>query len=285
MPSKTPGRSTSASRKGKNSNTAIDRDDDGKFMSDDDTSSSSSSRSRSASRSQAGDDRFESDRDTQGSHGGWFGDSEGHSRAAHARWDERGPSTASSSAGRYNDQYAAGNYGGNDDRAYNQSGWYGDAEGNGRSSRGRDHEYAPQPARAGNGYENHDRYADDDYRARREGNVRARDEEGHFRNDERFVSPRGQGEDYDRNYGRSASRYGREAGYGSDRDEEGRFQSHDDQGYSDIRREERNAQRTQRDGRYEADRTSDRYASRGRESSGQWRSADDRASSSRNSRY
>jgi hypothetical protein len=94
-----------------------DRDDRGRFMSD-----------RGGSRS-----RYEDDDDRGGrGRGGWFGDSEGHSRAARDRWEDdddrggRGPSRS-----RYDDD---------DDRvgrSHGRGGWFGDSEGHSRAARSR----------------------------------------------------------------------------------------------------------------------------------------------------
>jgi hypothetical protein len=101
---------------------------------DDDDRGMSSRRGGMSSRSSRDDD----DR----GHGGWFGDSEGHSEAARRGWDERG---GSRSSGRDDDNGRGGRSRG-DDRSYSSrssrddddrghGGWFGDSEGHSEAAR------------------------------------------------------------------------------------------------------------------------------------------------------
>ena len=111
-----------------------ERDERGRFMSDDDDDRrgyrGSSSRPRS---------RYDDDDDRGGrSHGrgGWFGDSEGHSRAARERWedDDRGYRSRGRSEDDDDDRgYRGRSRSRNDDD--DGRGWYGDREGHSEASR------------------------------------------------------------------------------------------------------------------------------------------------------
>ena len=155
-----------------------DRDERGRFVSDDDDRRRgyrSDSRGRdedddrgrrgyeeraSYARSRQDDDddrRYRSMRDR--GHGGWFGDSEGHSEASRRGWDER------ESGARYRDdddrRYASR---GRDDDDYRssrgQGGWFGDSEGHSEAAR------RGWDERGGSGY-SRSRSRDDDDRDRR----------------------------------------------------------------------------------------------------------------------
>lgn len=125
-----------------------DRDEYGRFVSDYDRSRGYSGRSyrdddedddyRSSSRGSSGRERDESgrflsdddERSMRGTsrsrgHGGWFGDPEGHSRAAHERYQGRGSSYYE--RGRDDDDY--GSRGGR-----GHGGWFGDREGHARAA-------------------------------------------------------------------------------------------------------------------------------------------------------
>lgn len=112
-----------------------ERDEYGRFTSDDD---------RGGYRSRGRDD----DRDGRG-RGGWFGDSEGHARAARERWedDDRG---YRSRGGDDRDRDERGRFVSDDDRGYRsrgrddddrggrgRGGWFGDSEGHARAARQR----------------------------------------------------------------------------------------------------------------------------------------------------
>ena len=122
-----------------------ERDDRGRFMSDDDDRRGYRSEGRS-SRSRYDDD---DDRDRGGrGHGGWFGDSEGHSRAARERWDEDDDRRGSRSSGRRDDDDDRRGYRGEesrsrsryddddrDSRGRGRGGWFGDSRGHSEASR------------------------------------------------------------------------------------------------------------------------------------------------------
>jgi len=131
------------------------RDDEGRFMSDDD-------RGRSYRNPEDDDDNYRRSSSSRGrGHGGWFGDSEGHSEASQRGWEERGGSRSSR---RSDDDYddrrrsARGRDDDDDDRRESRGrghgGWFGDPEGHSeasqrgweerggsRSSRGPDDDY------------------------------------------------------------------------------------------------------------------------------------------------
>lgn len=98
------------------------RDDEGRFMSGSDY-----------------DDDYGRGRSARG-HGGWFGDSEGHARAAEEGWHHR----RGGSASRYNgnsrsykdndDRYSSRGGYDNDDAGYGHGGWFGDSEGHARAA-------------------------------------------------------------------------------------------------------------------------------------------------------
>jgi hemerythrin superfamily protein len=108
------------------------RDERGRFTSDDDDRRGRSASSRGG-RSRYDDDEDDNDRGGRGrGRGGWFGDSEGHSRAAHERFeddddDRRGSSRRSRS--RDDDDDDRGGRG--------RGGWFGDSEGHSRAARER----------------------------------------------------------------------------------------------------------------------------------------------------
>jgi hypothetical protein len=130
-----------------------DRDERGRFMSDDDDDRRYS-RSRSSSRDEGdadrggrGRSRDDDDVDRGGrGRGGWFGDSEGHSEAAHSR---RGSS-------RYDDDDNDRGRGGGRDRG--RGGWFGDPEGHAEAARQRweddDRGSRSSPSRSSSRYEN-----------------------------------------------------------------------------------------------------------------------------------
>jgi hemerythrin superfamily protein len=183
----------------------MDRDDRGRFTSgrggprsryeDDDRDE----RGRFASGRGGSRSRYDDDDDDRGSRGrgrgGWFGDSEGHSRAARDRWEDdddyRGGRGRSSS--RYDDDDDRGGRG--------RGGWFGDSEGHSRAARER---FEDDDDRGGRG-RLRSRYEDDD--DDRGGRGRGRggwfgDSEGHSRAArDRFE------DDDDRGRGRSRSRY------------------------------------------------------------------------------
>lgn len=109
-------------RSGRGGGSDHDRDENGRFMRDDD---------RGGSRSRGRDD---DDRGGRGSRdhgqGGWFGDSEGHARAARQRWedDDRG---GSRSRGLNEDDNDRGGRG----RGRSHGGWFGDSEGHAEAAR------------------------------------------------------------------------------------------------------------------------------------------------------
>jgi hemerythrin HHE cation binding domain-containing protein len=104
-----------------------ERDERGRFVSDDDDDDRRSSR-RSRSREDDDDD----DRGGRGrGRGGWFGDSEGHSRAARQRRDDdddRGGRSRSRSRDDDGDDDRGG-------RGRSRGGWFGDSEGHSEASR------------------------------------------------------------------------------------------------------------------------------------------------------
>ncbi len=116
-----------------------ERDERGRFMSDDDDDRRGYRGSSGRSRSRYEDDD-DDDRRGRG-RGGWFGDSEGHSRAARERWeDDRGYRGRS----RYDedDDYrgrSRSRYEDDDDdydrRGRGRGGWFGDSEGHSEASR------------------------------------------------------------------------------------------------------------------------------------------------------
>ena len=112
-------------------NSSAGRDERGRFTSDDDDRrgrSASSRRGRSRY-----DDEEDDDRGGRG-RGGWFGDSEGHSRAARERFeddddDRRGSSRRSRSRDDDDDDRGG--------RGRGRGGWFGDSEGHSRAARER----------------------------------------------------------------------------------------------------------------------------------------------------
>jgi len=77
------------------------------------------------------DDRYSSRGSSQGrGHGGWFGDSEGHSRAAEEGWENRGRGGGGYSSRSRDDDDDRGGRGGR-----GQGGWFGDPRGHSEASR------------------------------------------------------------------------------------------------------------------------------------------------------
>jgi hypothetical protein len=121
-----------------------ERDEQGRFMSEDDDRGRGRSRSMS-SRSDYDDDRrgggygrrsdYDDDRRSSrgGGHGGWFGDSEGHSEAARRGWDNPGHGES----GWYGDSegHSEASRRGWRSSDHGDSGWYGDPEGHSEASR------------------------------------------------------------------------------------------------------------------------------------------------------
>jgi hypothetical protein len=149
------GRSSASNERG--------RDDQGRFMSEDDDRSGggrsyrgrddddyrSSSRgggyeSRGRGGSDYDDDRYSSRGGSESrggaegrGRGGWFGDSEGHSRASEEGWESRGRGGGSSSRSRdeEDDRYYRGSSRGSGSSQGGQGrGWFGDSEGHSRAS-------------------------------------------------------------------------------------------------------------------------------------------------------
>lgn len=112
-----------------------DRDDRGRFASDDDEGRGRSYSSRGRDRDDQGrfmsDDEGRSSRGGGRGHGGWFGDSEGHSQASREGWDERGSSRSSRSRYDDDDYERRGSSGG----GRGHGGWFGDSEGHSQASR------------------------------------------------------------------------------------------------------------------------------------------------------
>ena len=107
-----------------------DRDERGRFTDDDDDRRGYQSRSRDDQGRFFGDDDRGHDGSGGRGHGGWFGDSEGHSRASREGWDERG----SSQSRDYDDDRGRGSSrGGSGGRGH--GGWFGDPEGHSQASR------------------------------------------------------------------------------------------------------------------------------------------------------
>jgi len=136
---------------------------------------------RRSSRSRSRYDEDGDDRRGRGGHGGWFGDSEGHSEAVRRGWDERGGSCnryreddrRSSMPARDDEGRFIGSrsrYDDDDDRrgGRGHGGWYGDPQGHSEASQ--------------RGWEEREgsdtRYRDDDDDRRR--HMPARDDEGRF---------------------------------------------------------------------------------------------------------
>jgi hypothetical protein len=116
-----------------------ERDERGRFTSDDDDRGGRSYGARSqGGRYYARDD--DDDRGGRGrGQGGWFGDSEGHSRASREGWEDRRGESRSYGRGREDDDRS---YGRSRDDDYDdrrggrgQGGWFGDSEGHSRAAR------------------------------------------------------------------------------------------------------------------------------------------------------
>ena len=127
------------------------RDDQGRFMGDDDQRGGG----RYSSRSSRDDDDY-GDRSSRGSSGGsgrgWFGDSEGHSRAAEEGWESREGGSSRSRSSRDDDEdsrssrgSSGGSSGGNrggqgqgnrgSQGGQGQGGWFGDSSGHSQAAR------------------------------------------------------------------------------------------------------------------------------------------------------
>ena len=103
-----------------------ERDEQGRFASDDDDRSYSHGRSYGRQHDDDDDRRGSSSRGR--GHGGWYGDSEGHSEASHRGWQHRG-----GGQGRYGDDNANARRG--PSRGGSHGGWFGDSEGHSEASR------------------------------------------------------------------------------------------------------------------------------------------------------
>ena len=116
-----------------------ERDESGRFMSDDERRSRSryddddnrGRRSMSRSRDDDDDDRRSSSRDR--GHGGWFGDSEGHSEASRRGWEN----SDHGQSGWYGDRegHSEASRRGWERPDHGESGWFGDREGHSEASR------------------------------------------------------------------------------------------------------------------------------------------------------
>jgi hemerythrin superfamily protein len=242
-----------------------ERDETGRFASDDDDRHRYS-RGQERERDERG--RFTSeddDRRSGRSHGGWFGDPQGHSEASRRGWDERHSHEDDDDRHRYSrgqerERDERGRFTSEDDDRHSSGrshgGWFGDPQGHSEASRrGWDERYS---------------HEDDDRRRYSRAQERERDERGRFtsEDDDRrsgdrshggwFGDPEGHSEasrrgweerghtrasarddDDDRRYrsgsGRGGTRYGEDEGhYGRgqerSRDERGRFMSDEDDG-------------------------------------------------------
>jgi hypothetical protein len=151
-----------------------ERDERGRFVSDDDDDDRRSSR-----RSRSRDDDDDDDRGGRGrGRGGWFGDSEGHSRAARQR-SEDDDDRRSSRHSRSRDDDDDDDRGG---RGRGRGGWFGDSEGHSRAARQRSEDDDDRGGRGGGRSRSRDDDDDDD----RGGRGRGRggwfgDSEGHSR--------------------------------------------------------------------------------------------------------
>ena len=188
----------------------MDRDDRGRFSS-----------GRGGSRSRYDDD--DDDRGGRG-RGGWFGDSEGHSRAARGRREEDDDYRGGRSRSRYDED--------DDDRGgrgRGRGGWFGDSEGHSRAARERrehDDDYRGERGRSRGRYEDDD----DDRGGRGRGHGGwFGDSEGHSR---AARSRRDDDDDDDRGgRGRSGSR-----SRSRDDDDEGRGWYGDSRGHAEAAR-------------------------------------------------
>jgi hemerythrin superfamily protein len=197
-----------------------ERDERGRFTSDDDTRHY---RGQERERDERGRFMSEDDDDRRSggrSHGGWFGDPQGHSEASRRGWDERYGGTRARSRDDDDDErrsYSRGQERERDERGRfvseedyddrrsggrSHGGWFGDPQGHSEASRrGWEERYGGTRARSRDD-------DDDERRSYGRGQERERDERG------RFVS-----EDDQRHYGRGQER---------PRDERGRFTSDDE---------------------------------------------------------
>ena len=193
------------------------RDEGGRFMSEDDRRGRGRyDDDERRSRSRNDDD----DRRSSGSrHGGWFGDSEGHSEASRRGWersdhgesgwygDREGHSEASRRGWENPDHGRSGWFGDREGHSeasrrgwessdHGQSGWYGDREGHSEAARrGWDEGHRSQQRRdeGGNGGRSSERrYADEDRRGSG-GGYESRRGGRHEDEDERYGSSRGHG--------------------------------------------------------------------------------------------
>ena len=230
------GRGGSRSRYDDDDRGSRDRDDRGRFMSD-----------RGGSRSRYDDDDDDDRRGRGRGRGGWFGDSEGHSRAARERWeddDDRGGRGGSRS--RYDDDDdrdrddrgrftssrggSRSRYEDDDDdrgRGRGRGGWFGDSEGHSRAARER---WEDDDDRGGRG-RSRSRDDDDDDRG---GRSHARggwfgDSEGHSR----AARSRRDDDDDDR---RGRSSRGGSRSRGRDDDDDGRGWFGDSRGHAEAAR-------------------------------------------------
>lgn len=114
-----------------------ERDDRGRFVSDDDRDHGARRDYRARERDD--DDRRYSSRDRGDDrgrgHGGWFGDSEGHSEASRRGWDDRRDDDRRYATRSRDDDRSYGRRDYDDDRGRGHGGWYGDSEGHSEASR------------------------------------------------------------------------------------------------------------------------------------------------------
>jgi len=192
-----------------------DRDEQGRFMSE-------GSR-RGYSRRDDDDDRYSSRGGSSRGRGrgGWFGDSEGHSRASEEGWEHRGGGGGYGRSRDYDDDDDRYSSRGGSSRGRGHGGWFGDPEGHSRASEeGWEHR-----GRSGGGYGRSRDDDDDDRYSSRGGSSRGRghggwfgDPEGHSRaSEEGWESRRGSGgrsRDYDDDDDRYSSRGGSSRGRG-----------------------------------------------------------------------
>ena len=221
-----------------------DRDEQGRFLPEDDRgrSSSRSSRGRyeedegngyrgrrSMSRGRDDDERYYSGRGDDRGHGGWFGDSEGHSEASRRGWDRsdhgdsgwygdrEGHSEASRRGWQRSDHGESGWFRDPEGHSeasrrgwrsghHGESGWFGDPEGHSEAARRGWDEGGHRSQRRDDdeGYRSRSRYEDDDRRSGYESRSGGRYED----DDRRGYESRRRSEDDDErgSRGRSSSR-------------------------------------------------------------------------------
>lgn len=120
--------------RGRSQSNYRERDEEGRFMSDDEGRGGQRGRGHS---SYEDDERRGSSSRGSGEGRGWYGDSEGHSRAAERGWEERG---GGSSRSRYSEDDEGGRSSSrsrsqdDDDRGRGHGGWFGDLEGHSRAA-------------------------------------------------------------------------------------------------------------------------------------------------------